>query len=176
VRLLVAGFVALAVAASASAHTTGTHTGLVGTVSGTEPVIPGLLVQLIGAHERISVRNFTQKRVVIFNRAGNIIERLPPGTGRAWADPRIRYTGPPPTKEDLLKTWRIEGKAGGTPFTIRGFLGYRPPPGAGAESGGLPVWAIVLAAAGGALFLAAALALPLLRREDEDEREKTATG
>ena len=170
-RLLVAGLLALGVAASASAHTTGTHTGLVGTVSGTEPVIPGLLVQLIGAHERISVRNFTHERVVIFDQAGNVSERLPPGSGRAWADPRIRYTGPPPTKEGLLKTWRIEGEAGGTPFTIRGFLGYRPPPGSGGKSGGdLPVWAIVLVAAGGALLLAAALALPLLRREGEDER------
>jgi hypothetical protein len=75
----------------------------------------------------------------------------------------------------LLLFGRITGEADGKPFAIVGFLGYRPPP-AVSRDARLPAWMIVLAGAGGALILAAALALPLRRREGEDERGEAATG
>ena len=175
VRAPAAAAVALVCAGAAAAHTSGPHTGLVGTVSGTHPVVPGLIVQLIGAHERISVRNFTQNEVVLFGPGGDVVERLKPGEGRAWVDPRVRYTGPPPTKEGLVKSWQIPGETGGRRFVIEGFLGYRPPPGS-KDGGVLPTWAIAALVAAGLVVVAAALALPLMRRKGEDERREGTTG
>ena len=149
------------------AHPTGSHTGFVSTVSGIEPPQLGLLVQVLGGHERLSVRNLTRKTVVLFDEDGGEALRLAPGDSGSVADPRIGSTGPPPDEGEFVRNWRIPGEADGKPFEIAGFLGYRAPPGARNESdGGLPRWAIVLAT-GGAIVLAAALALPLLRREGE---------
>jgi len=165
-------FVVLLVAAAwttgASAHTIGTHTGFVSTVSGIEPRLPGLLVNVLGGHQRLSVRNWTQKTIVIFDEQGRPAVRLEPGEGHAWPDRRIGYSGPPPEREGLVKKWRIPGEADGRPFQIAGFLGYRPPAGsAPAGNAGLPTWGIVLAGAVGAVVVAAALALPLWRRKGE---------
>jgi hypothetical protein len=168
--LLAALACSLAFAAGASGHTNGSHTGFVSTVSGIQPQLPGLLVQVIGGHERLSVRNWTQKTVIVFGADGRAVATLAPGESRVWADTRIGASGPPPKREELVRRWRIPGEADGEPFEIGGFLGYRPP--AGASSSGnaaLPVWAVALASAGGALVLAAALALPLLRRKGEGE-------
>jgi len=154
--------------AGAHAHGGGAHTGFVSTVSGIEPPQLGLLVQVLGGHERLSLRNLTQKTVVVLDEDGVEALRLAPGESGSVADPRIGSTGPPPEEGEFVRNWRIPGEADGAPFEIVGFLGYRPPPGAQDESdSGLPVWAIVLAAAGGALVVAAALALPLRRREGE---------
>jgi hypothetical protein len=160
---LLAGVALLAavVPSPASAHTTGIHTGFVATVSGVTPALPGLLVRVIGGHERLSVQNWTERTIVIFGENGEVVARLAPGKGKAWADPRI------------------EGEADGKPFAIGGFLGYRPPPAAeahGSSGSGWPRWATVAALAGGAVLVLAALALPLVRRKGEGEREESATG
>ncbi len=164
-RALAASLAALALAAGASAHPTGTHVGFVSTVSGIEPQLPGLLVTVIGGHERLSVRNLTQKRVVVLDESDRPAVELAPGESGSWSDPRIGSSEPPPDEEGLVRRWRIRGTADGEPFEIAGFLGYRPPP--AAEGAGLPAWAVVLAGGAGALALAAALALPLRRREGE---------
>jgi hypothetical protein len=155
---------ALTGAAGAYAHEGGSHFGFVSTVSTIDPFLPGLLVRVIGGHERLSVTNLTQKTVVIFDSSGRPVARIPPQENRVWADPRIGSSEPPPDREGLVRNWRIPGTADGEPFEIVGFLGYRPPPGASSDNGGLPTWAIVLVVAGGALVLAAAVAIPLRRR------------
>jgi hypothetical protein len=158
------------------AHGTGPHTGFQARVSYIEPQLPGLLVQVIGGHERLSVANLTQKNVVILDDGGRALERIPAGRTRVWAEPRIGSTEAPPEHEGLVRNWRIPGTADGERFEIVGFLGYRPPAGAPSGDNGVPTWAIVVAAAAGVLIAAAALALPFVRREDEDEAgPETAT-
>lgn len=171
--LVVAG---LLLVPAANGHGTGSHTGFVSTVSGLEPPQLGVLVQVLGGHERLSVRNLSRKTVVVFDEDGDEGLRLPPGESGTMADRRIGSTGPPPDEGEFVRDWRIPAEANGEPFEIVGFLGYRAAEGTKDESdSGLPRWAIVLAAAGGAVVLAAALALPLLRREGEDERASDAT-
>jgi hypothetical protein len=165
---LVALVAALLAPPIAHAHPTGSHTGFVSTVSRIDPPQLGLLVRVLGGHERLSVRNLTRKTVVIFDQDGEEALRLGPGRSGSLADPRIGSTGPPPEEGEFVRDWRIPGEVDGEPFEIVGFLGYRAPAGAQEDSdSGLPRWVIVLAAVGGAIMLAAALALPLLRREGE---------
>jgi hypothetical protein len=130
-----------------------------------EPFLPGLLVSVLGGHERLSVTNLTDKTVVILDDQGEPLVRIPPGKTEVWAEPRIGAAEEPPEKEGLVRNWRIPGTADGEPFAIRGFLGYRPRPEAEGNGGGLPTWALVLAVTGGALVVAAAIAAPLVRRE-----------
>lgn len=165
-------------ATDARAHETGRHTGFVSTVSGVDPPLPGLVAQVLGGHERISLRNWTQSTVVVFDEAGGVIARLDPGESRAWPDPRIGWEGAAPVEDGLVRNWRIAGEADGAPFEIVGFLGYAEPGSlAPAPAGGLPRWALVLAGAGGAVVVLAALALPLRRREGEDGSDAVdATG
>jgi hypothetical protein len=125
-------------------------------------------VDVIGGHERLSLRNLSQTTVVIFAPDGRPALRLAPGDAGSIADPRIGSTGLPPEQGEFVRNWRIAGEADGEPFEIVGFLGYRPPPGEEQEeASGLPAWAIGLAAGVGAAVIAAALALPLRRREGE---------
>jgi hypothetical protein len=165
--LLVVLALSLACAADAHAHGGGEHTGFQARVSTIEPFIPGLLVTVLGGHEQLSVTNLTDNRVVILDEQGKPLVRVPPGQTEVWDEPRIGATEEPPEREGLVRNWRIRGTADGEPFEIVGFLGYRPPPQeAAAENAddGLPTWALVLAGAGGAFVLAAALAVPLMRR------------
>jgi hypothetical protein len=165
--LLVVLALSLACAAGAHAHGGGEHTGFQARVSTIEPFIPGLLVTVLGGHEQLSVTNLTDNRVVILDEQGEPLVRVPSGETEVWDEPRIGATEEPPEREGLVRNWRIRGTADGEPFEIVGFLGYRPPPQeAAAESAddGLPTWALVLAGAGGAFVLAAALAVPLIRR------------
>ena len=167
--LLGAASAGLACAGSAWAHEGGGHTRFVATVSTIDPPQLGLLVNVLGGHERLSVRNLTKKTVVIFGEDGRPKLRLAPGRSGSMADPRIGSTGPPPETGELVKNWHIPGEANGKPFEILGFLGYRAPP--GEEQGDwLPAWAIALVIAGGGIVLTAALALPLRRREDESSQ------
>jgi hypothetical protein len=155
----------LACAAGAHAHGGGQHTGFASQVSVIDPFLPGLLAQVLGGHERLSVTNLTDRTVVILDDRGEALVRIPPGETEVWAEPRIGATEEPPEEEGLVRNWRIPGTAGGEPFEILGFLGYRPPPAAaGVDGGGLPTWAVVLAGAAGALVVAAAVAVPLVRR------------
>jgi hypothetical protein len=166
---LASSLAALACAGGAFAHECASHVGFVSTVSTIDPFVPGLLVRVIGGHERLSVTNLTRKTIVIFDRSGRPVARIPPGENRVWTEPRVGATDEPPEREGLVRNWRIPGTSDGEPFEIVGFLGYRPPPGepAQADGSGLPGWAIALVAAGGALLLMAALALPLRRRKGE---------
>ena len=153
-RLAILLVSALALPGAAGAHGTGSHTGLVNTVVGTEPLVPGIVAQVLGGHEQITVRNWTAERVVLFDRAGRPVARLSPRGKETWADPRITWSGPLPEEQKLLRNWRIAGTVGGKPFAIVGFLGYVPPPG---EPGGAATspWLIGGAVAGGLLALAA---------------------
>jgi len=173
-RALVAVTVlALSCAAGARAHEGDSHTGFVATVSGIEPRVPGLLVSVLGGHERLSVRNWTKKTIIVFGEDGRERLRLAPGDAGAIADPRIGSSGPPPAEGEFVKSWRVPGAAGGERFEIVGFLGYRPPARAEWEDSGLPAWAIALTVGGG-ILLTAALALPLLaRRESESAAESS---
>jgi hypothetical protein len=160
--------VALVAAPTARTHPGGTHTGFVSRVSYIEPQLPGLLVQVLGGHEQLSAANLTRKQVVILTARDRPLVSIAPGETRVWSEPRIGSAEAPPEREGLVRYWRIPGTADGEPFEIVGFLGYRPPgEPAQPEGSDLPGWAIALAAAGGALLLVAALALPLRRRKGE---------
>ena len=159
-----AAAVGSAAVTSAHAHGFGSHTGFVSTVSTIEPHIPGLLVRVLGGHERLSVANLTAKHVVIFDAQGRVLEQVPAGRTRVWADPRIGSDEPPPEKEGLVRYWRIPGAADGERFEILGFLGYRPPPGAD-DGDGVPTWAYVAAAAFAVLVLTAGIVVPRRRPE-----------
>ena len=167
VALLAVVLVALAAATHAQAHGTGTHTGFQARVSYIEPQIPGLLLQVLEGHVRLSAANLTQRNIVILDAQGNPKVRVPAGKTRIWREPRIGATEAPPDHEGLVRNWRIRGTADGQPFQIVGFLGYRPPPDAANADNGLPTWAVVLLVLAGAAVLAAALAVPMLRREEE---------
>jgi hypothetical protein len=169
VRSLLATLLALVCVTGTFAHGGGGHTGFAARVSTIEPFLPGLIVTVVGGHERLSVTNLTGRNVVILDDRGRSFVRIPPGETEVWGEPRIGATEEPPEREGLIRNWLIRGTADGEPFEIAGFLGYRPPPGVleQDDGSGLPAWAIALAAVGGALVLVAALALPLRRREGE---------
>jgi hypothetical protein len=154
VRGLAIGVLALVCAGAAAAHGIGPHAGLNSTVVGTEPLIPGLLVTVVRAHEKLSVRNFTTKEVVLFDARGRPLARLASGERAEWADPRITWKGPIPADRRKLKDWRIAGEADGKPFAIVGFLGYVPPAGEPIPGGaGTSPWLIAGAIAVGVLAL-----------------------
>jgi hypothetical protein len=134
--LLGASAVAVACAGAASAHEGGAHTGFAARVSVIEPFLPGLIVTVVGGHERLSVSNLTDKRIVILGDRGEPFVRIGPGKTEVWTEPRIGANAEPPEEEGLVRNWRIRATADGEPFRIDGFLGYRPPPGAGAEEDG----------------------------------------
>jgi hypothetical protein len=160
---------ALAGPGAIPAHEGDSHTGFAARVSVIDPFLPGLLVQVLGGHERLSVTNLTDKRIVILDEGDEPFVRIGPGKTVVWSEPRIGATEEPPEDEGLVRNWRIEGTADGEPFEIVGFLGYRPPAGAGAEDGsGFPAWAIVLLGAAGALVAGTAIALRVLRRKTEE--------
>jgi hypothetical protein len=163
--VIAAAVLALACATGAEAHDGGGHTGFVATVSGIEPQLPGLLVSVSGGHEQLALRNLTSRPVVVFGEDGQPSLRLAPGRSGSVSDSRIGSAGPPPEQGEFVKNWRIPGTAGGEPFEIVGFLGYRSPSGEEQDDGvGLPAWGIALAAGVGALMVVAALALPRRRK------------
>ena len=130
-----------------------------------EPFIPGLLVQVVGGHEGLSVANLTDRTIVILDERGKPFVRIGPRKTEMWAEPRIGATEEPPEEEGLVRNWRIRGTADGEPFEIVGFLGYRPPAGAQSEDDSdWVVWAALLAGGAAALSLVGALALRSARR------------
>jgi hypothetical protein len=152
-RAAVAAAIALVCAGSAGAHGIGPHAGLVNTVVGTEPLVPGIRAQVRGTHERIVVRNYTPKPVVFFDGAGRPFKRLGPGETETWPEPRISWKGPVPQQPGPLKRWRIPGETDGRRFAIVGFLGYVPPPQTAPSSADTSPWLIAGAIAGGVLAL-----------------------
>jgi hypothetical protein len=151
-------------AASAHAHGFGSHTGFVSTVSTIDPQVPGLLVRVLGGHERLSASNLTRTDVVILDGRGRALQRIPAGRTRVWADARIGAREEPPEREGLVRYWRIPGTAGGRSFEIVGFLGYRPPPGAD-DGDRIPTWGYVAAGVLGVLIVVAAVVLPRRARQ-----------
>jgi hypothetical protein len=168
--LTIAGLLATAgvVAGLARAHGTGAHAGFQARVSYLEPSQPGVIVQVLGGHVRLSVANLTQKTIVVPGAEGLPTVRILPGRTEVWVEPRVGATEAPPDREGLIRNWTIAATADGAPFEIVGFLGYRPPPGAAIDDGGTPRWRIALLVAGGVLLVMAAAAVPLLRRDPED--------
>jgi hypothetical protein len=149
--LLACALAGLVCAATAPTHEDTPGTGFQSRVSLIEPLVPGLLAEVLGGDELLSVRNWSGKTVVLrgadgrpFLRfSGNVVSRndgagwrvVERGTSHVWHDPRIHATGPPPDREGLVRNWRIRGTADGKPFAIVGFLGYRPPQRAPAAKG-----------------------------------------
>ena len=168
-RLLVLiGTAAAMVACPASAwgHEGGSHLGFASRVSTIEPFLPGLLVQVVGGHEKVSVTNLTDKRIVILDDVGRPFVRVAPGKTEVWTEPRVGATEEPPEEDGLVRNWSIEGTADGEPFEIVGFLGYRAPAGTAEDEGDGPspvAWAILLAG-GAALLVVVAIAASRLRR------------
>ena len=184
-RLLASPLAALVFAAGASAHGGKSAPGFQSTVSGLDPQVPGLLVEVLRNGELLSVRNLSGREVVFRDRRGAPFLRftakavhrreagawqlLKRGTSYAWHDPRIHWTGPVPERSGFVADWQISGTADGAPLTIRGFIGYTAPAAVDTDDG-LSPGVVAALAIGGALALAA-LALPLLRRKGEDESE-----
>jgi hypothetical protein len=168
-RALVAVWVlALACTGAAHAHGIEGHAGFASRVSVITPFLPGLIVQVVGGHERLSVANLTKKSIVILDDTGMPFVRIGPGKTEVWDEPRIGSNDEPPEREGLVKNWTIEATADGEPFEIIGFLGYRPPAGTAQQSdtSGIPAWVVMLVLTGGlAVLLAATLMLRRRRLE-----------
>jgi hypothetical protein len=160
--VLAAASATLTYAGSAWGHEGGPHAGFASRVSVIEPFLPGLLIHVVGGHERLSLANLTDKKIVILDDRGKPLVRIGPGKTETWTEPRVGATEEPPEEEGLVRNWRIEGTADGEPFEILGFLGYRPPAGSTEEEGSaLTAVAIVLAA--GVLAVGALVALRFRR-------------
>src|SRR5687767_6943698 len=102
-RLLAVPVLMLACAAGAHAHGGGSHTGFQSRVSVIEPFVPGLVIQVLGGHERLSVANLTEKQVVIFDGRGGQLVRIDAGETEVWREPRIGSTEEPPEEERLVR-------------------------------------------------------------------------
>jgi hypothetical protein len=177
---------ALASGGTAWAHEQAPEAGFRSTVSGIEPRIPGLRVDVLDSGT-LTVRNWSGKDVVVdghdgeplyrfdgravYRRAGRGWTMLERGTSYGWHDPRVHWGGPVPERSGRVGEFRIGGNAGDVPFTISGFIGYRAP--ASSETEGRPSSWPAIAVAGGA-FLLAALVLPRVRRREGEGRSEDA--
>ena len=162
--LATAGGVAVA---TAHAHGGGSHSGFQARVSYLEPSQPGVLVQVLEGHVRLSLANLTPKTIVVPGGEGQPTVRIKPGRTEVWVEPRIGATEAPPKREGLVRNWTIPATADGAPFEIVGFLGYRPPAvAAQTEDEDVPTWVVIVAVAIGVIVLAAALAVPFLRADE----------
>jgi hypothetical protein len=181
--------IALALIATPAAYAhgpTASKPGYVSTVAGLRPNVVGVTARILGSDQQIQITNYSGKTVDVldaqrkpiyrFAQAGifQMLDgqwvRIGAGSSYAWHDGRIRWTPktPPPVvqqepnKEHRVFAWHIPALANGDPFTIDGFLGYRPA--LGEEDGGLPAWGIALIAAGATVVLGAGARRVLTRR------------
>jgi hypothetical protein len=184
--VLVAG--ALAFALTAPAHGPfGPAKGYVSSVSSIKPNVLGLEARVVG--DRLIVRNWSTKRVIIFASDGSPYlrldrrgvfanngfgwKRVSSGTSFGWHDPRVRWVGrkPPevvsrdPDQAHFLRSWRVPGTADGKRFVIRGLLGYAPPP-ARAGDDGVPLLPTVVSS----VLAVVAVALLVWRRRQRARR------
>jgi hypothetical protein len=162
----------------------GTRSGYVSSVSEIRPAVLGLQASILGAQERLLVRNWSGKVVIILGRGRRPLFRLDErgvfqfdgerwrnlraGTSFSWHDHRIGWfeSAPPdvarraPDKSHYIRAWTVPGTADGRPFAIRGLLGYAPPP-AAAESRD---WTLQIALGLAALLIVAGAGARRLRR------------
>lgn len=103
--------------------------------------------------DQILLSNLSPTRVVIFDPSGRPFIGVPSGESHTWHDQRVLAKGEPPSGDDpqVVKNWRIPGRAGGRRFDIVGFLGWVPPPERDDDGGG-----------GASAFLLGGLALALV--------------
>jgi len=150
---LIGGAVLLLAAPAGFAHPLGPlHGGYYATFSNVHPPVLGLQVTVLGGVERLRVSNLSGETVLILAPGGEPLLRFTPktvyryepvtarwhqvasDTTYAWAEPRISWNegSPPdvvtadPDETHFIREWSIPGRVGGTPFQIRGFLGWAP--------------------------------------------------
>jgi hypothetical protein len=162
----------------------GTRSGYVSSVSEIRPSILGLQASILGAQERLLVRNWSGKLVIILGRDRRPLFRLDErgvfqfdgkgwrnlraGTSFNWHDHRIGWfqSAPPdvvrraPDKSHYIRAWTVPGTADGQPFIIHGLLGYAPPPATAKSREWIPPTAVGLAA----LLIVAGVGARRLRR------------
>jgi hypothetical protein len=185
--LLVAGaaVAALVGATAGSAHGPARAPGYISTVLAVSPDVLGLSATVLGGDDKLSVRNWSGKTVVVLDPRGAPMLRFTPGavyrraagswelvnrgTSFSWHDTRIHWSGsePPdvvrvtPERDHMLGAWRIPATVEGRPIAIEGVIGWSAQPAGGGEDDAAPPWVVPVAVAGG-LLAAAALALPAL--------------
>jgi hypothetical protein len=132
----------------------GTRSGYVSSVTEIRPSILGLQASILGTQERLLVRNWSGKVVIIFGHSRRPLFRLDErgifqfdgvrwrnlraGTSFSWHDHRIGWfqsalpevVRRAPDESHYIRAWTVPGTADGQPFVIRGLLGYAPPPAA----------------------------------------------
>ena len=197
-RALGAGFVAatLMVAAPASAHGPTHAPGYSSTVIEIRPAVLGLSATVLGGGELLSLRNWSNRTVVVLGPDGRPMLRfadnrvyrrvadgwrlLKRGTGHAWHDSRIHWNGatPPaavvdaPERDHSIAPWRIPALVDGRRVVIRGVIGWAAQPISGEERGDdLPGWVVpgVVACSAAVLAVLASLFVaPTLRRWGRD--------
>ena len=143
---------ALTFATAAVAHGPGHQPGYVSTVLAIRPAVPGLTATVLGGDQLLSVRNWSNRTVVVFDAGGRPTFRFAPngvsrrvgprwqllkrGTSFTWHDARIHWPGaePPvvvaqaPEQEHRIRAWRIRATVDGAPAVIYGSLGWVPEP------------------------------------------------
>ena len=102
------------------------------TVASIEPNVLGLRARgVLG--DQILLSNLSPTRIVILDPSGRASIHVPSGESHTWHDQRVLATDEPPSGDEpqVVKNWRIPGRAGGRRFEIVGFLGWVPPPQSG---------------------------------------------
>jgi hypothetical protein len=160
------------------------------------PAVLGLSATVLGGDELLSLRNWSNRTVVVldpddrplFRFADDGVsrwfdgtwQRLKRGTGHSWHDPRIHWNGtaPPaavvesPDRDHTIALWRIPALVDGKRVVIRGVIGWAAQPSAREESGDdLPGWVVpgVVACFVAALAaMAALLVVPAVGRRGRD--------
>jgi hypothetical protein len=182
--------VALAWSATGPAHGLRHQPGYVATVTSIRPAVPGLTATILGGDELLSIRNWSNRTVVVLDARGRPLVRLAAdgvsrhtqrgwqlvkrGTTYTWHDPRIHWgrAQPPavvarePLQPHVIASWSIRATVDGRPLRIDGSLGWLPAASAAAREGGngsTAGWLVALVVLG-SLLGAGALAVSLLYR------------
>lgn len=124
--------------------------GYVSTVLEIRPAVPGLTARVIDGDTLISVRNWSNRTIVLLDAAGRSLfrfdaqgvarytgsgwRRMKRGTSHTWHDPRIHWGAaePPaavaraPEQPHSIASWQIRGTVDGRPIAIHGSLGWVP--------------------------------------------------
>ena len=174
-------------AATAVAHGPGHQPGYVSTVIAIRPLVPGLTAAVLGGDQLLSVRNWSNRTVVVFGADGRPTYRLATdgvsrrvgaewrlvkhGASVTWHDQRIHWKSadPPPVvarapdQAHRIASWRVPATVDGKRVVIHGSLGWVPDPTASPAGGGggtntTGALVVVLVLGGGAALGVVALA------------------